>query len=233
VTAATSTRAAPVVARRARACVRRKRARRAGAPPEAASTSSGMPVPAPKAAVSSRLPNPIWWVAPTTAMVARTGPAHGTYTSRSARPVPKPPRPGAAAWPLSRENGRSSSSSRARDEQPDPQQHERRDSRVPQQFRGQVQRVEHQRAEQRREAEARHQAADDAPGAARARGQHDGQDRQHAWGDAGDDPGEQTGEEQRGHGTDRSFSGGHKGSAGESRGRTVRVRSCLRRHTWA
>ncbi len=72
--------------------------------------SSGTPAPIPNAAVSSSAPKPTLWLAPTTAIVASTGPAHGTYSNPSPRPSTKPLLFGLTWRAGSRANGRASSS---------------------------------------------------------------------------------------------------------------------------
>ena len=68
---------------------KRRRVRRHGGP-ASAKTSNGSAAPTANDSVSAMVGSPIVPVAPAMTMAASTGPAHGTYSTPSARPSPKP-----------------------------------------------------------------------------------------------------------------------------------------------
>ncbi len=78
-------------------------------PLASAKASRGTLVPTANATVRTTADSPTRWVAPTTVMAARIGPAHGTYTSPRPRPRTNPPAALVGRRAPSRENGRSSS----------------------------------------------------------------------------------------------------------------------------
>ena len=78
--------------------------------PASATTSSGTAAPIAKATVRSTAVIPTRWVAPTTVMAARIGPAHGTKTRPRREADHEPGRPArSAARARIRAKGRSSS----------------------------------------------------------------------------------------------------------------------------
>ena len=79
--------------------------------PARAKNSRGSAAPTANDSVSAIVDNPMVPVAPAMTMAARTGPAHGTYSTPRARPSPKPLLPEPNCFCGSRENGFSSSAS--------------------------------------------------------------------------------------------------------------------------
>ena len=88
---------------------RKARTRSATRRPARAKISSGITAPTANDAVNAMVGNPIEPVAPARTMAASTGPAHGTYSTPSASPSPKPLLPEPNCFCGSRENGFSSS----------------------------------------------------------------------------------------------------------------------------
>ena len=104
---ATST--TPPTMRACVACRRIAATRPVSWPPATAMTSSGTAVPTANAAASTTAVSPTRWVAPTTVRAARTGPAHGTYSTPRARPSTNPLVAPLGLRVRTRANGRSSS----------------------------------------------------------------------------------------------------------------------------
>src|ERR1700689_2678903 len=91
---------------------RNARTRSATRRPASAKISSGTTAPTAKDDVNAIVGNPIEPVAPARTIAASTGPAHGTYSTPSASPSPKPLLPEPNCFCGSQENGFSSSASR-------------------------------------------------------------------------------------------------------------------------
>src|SRR6202453_4130407 len=91
---------------------RNARTRSATRRPASAKISSGTTAPTAKDNVNAIVGNPIEPVAPARTIAASTGPAHGTYSTPSASPSPKPPLPEPNCFCGSQENGFSSSASK-------------------------------------------------------------------------------------------------------------------------
>ena len=93
-------------------CRRRNAATRSATRrPASAKNSKGSAAPTANDSVSAMVDRPMVPVAPAMTMAARTGPAHGTYSTPSAKPSPKPLLPEPNCFCGSRENGFSNTAS--------------------------------------------------------------------------------------------------------------------------
>ena len=169
--------------------------------PASAITSSGRPAPSAYVNVTRAASSESLRSAASAVTAARMGPAHGVHTSPSptprTRPPPMPSRcrvsgPPAAA---SRANGRPASSPSARHQQRDPDDGEDHDGHVAQRVRGEPERVEQTRGEQREDRERRNEShrQRNGPRTTTAHGT-DGDHRQHGQ-DAGREEGRDSGDE--------------------------------------
>ena len=145
---AVTTSTTPTTRRSLAACERTSRIRAVRRCPSTAKTSRGTATPTAKAAVSTKAERPKRWVALTTVMAARTGPAQGTNTRPALGALPSPTEPGEGhLQEVTERRDDQSQPYDAEDEQPDPSQR----------VLGQAEGAQEPRSDQREHREAQYQ----------------------------------------------------------------------------